>query len=168
MGVYSNFPPNVQFIKNYTFTISIRLLQQKILQQLSAVNRRELSFEEVSIPTIPGGVIIFEFGLAEEAAFNFLSETEAKKAINYVANKQVRKLDFFCAIRYYKAAGEVRQALKFDYFLLRTIFGKGSFEAQLFHERGPRYLSAEDLADFIIKQVNDTADRAILKEEPIN
>lgn len=165
LGVYSNFPPNVHYIKTYTSTAkSSRQLQQKIFQQLLAVNRRELSFEEVSIPTIPNGVVIFEFGLAEEGNFNFLSETEAKRAQDYVSSHQVGVLDFFCSIRYYRQNDAGRQALKFDYFMCRMVFGRGTFEVQVFHERGPIYLSAEDLTEFVVRQVNEGLKKLLLKE----
>ncbi len=165
LGVYSNFPPNVHYIKTYTSTAkSNRQLQQKIIQQLLAVNRRELSFEEVSIPTIPNGVVIFEFGLAEDGDFNFLSEAEAKRAHNYVSAHQVSSLDLFCSIRYYRQSSEGRQALKFDYFMCRLLFGRGSFEVQVFHERGPIYLSAEDLTEFVVRQINGRLNKPLLKE----
>ncbi len=164
LGYYSNFPPNPHFIQNFTSTISSRQLQRKIIQQLISINRKELSFEEVSIPTIPDAVIIFEFGLAEEGDFNFLSEAEAERALVYLGVHQVQVLDFFCSIRYYKSICEGRQALKFDYFMLRLAFGKGMFEVQLFHERGPLYLSAKDITEFIIKCLNRQSKKAFLKE----
>jgi len=165
LGVYSNFPPNVHYIKTYTSTApSSRQLQHKILQQLQAVNRKELSFEEVSIPTIPNGVVIFEFGLAEDGDFNFLSETEAQRARDYVSAHQVGALDFFCSIRYYRKTNTGRQALKFDYYMCRMVFGKGTFEVQVFHERGPLYLSADDLTGFVVGQVNERLNKPVLKE----
>jgi hypothetical protein len=47
--------------------------------------------------------------------------------------------------------------------MLRTLFDKGAFEVQVFHERGPRYLSPEDLTEFIFKRVNGGSNRKILK-----
>jgi hypothetical protein len=164
LGFYQNFPPNVHYIENYASTLSGKQLQQKIIQSLISVNRKELSFEEVSIPTIPSGVVIFEFGLAEGGNFNFLSEDEAKRALAYVAKQSVQTLDFFVSIRYYKTSGGVRQALKFDYFMLRMIFRKDSFEVQVFHERGPLYLSAQDVVAFIVERVNGQSKRIILKQ----
>jgi hypothetical protein len=128
------------------------------------VNRKELSFEEVSIPTVPNGQVIFEFGIAEEADFTYLTPQEAQRALALAAKSHVGSLDFFCSIRYYKINGKERQALKFDYYLLRTVFGKGTFEVQVFHERGPRYLSPQDLVEFILERLNSGSNRKILKE----
>lgn len=164
LGIYSNFPPNIHYIKTYNSTAkSSRQLQQNILQQLLAVNRHELSFEEVSIPTIPNGVVIFEFGLAEDNGFNFLGEVEAKRAHDYVSSHQVRALDLFCSIRYYRQSDTGRQALKFDYFMCRLLFGRGTLEVHVFHERGPLYLSAEDLTEFVVRAVNGQLKKIILK-----
>lgn len=164
LGTYNNFPPNYHHIQTYFSTVSGRQLQQRLIQFLMEINRKEFSFEEVSIPTIPNGQIIFEFGIAEEGNFNYLSSEEAKRILSRVAKEQVAYLDFFCSIRYYKTSGEGRQALKFDYYLLRILFGKGTFEVQLFHERGPRYLSPEDLVEFLFKGVNGGSNKKILRE----
>jgi hypothetical protein len=73
-------------------------------------------------------------------------------------------MDFFCAIRYYKGNAEKKTALKFDYYLLRTIFSKDTFEIQVFHERGPRYISPEDLTLLIFNKINEAAKRKVLKK----
>lgn len=164
LGKYNNFPANVHYLQTYVSTVSGRQLQQKIIQFLAGVNRKELSFEEVSIPTIPSSQVIFEFGLAEEGNFNYLSSEETKRALALIAMDHLASLDFFCSICYYKVSGRERQALKFDYYMLRTLFGKGFFEVRVFHERGPRYLSPEDLAEYIFRGVNGGSNRKILKQ----
>ncbi len=73
-------------------------------------------------------------------------------------------MDFFCAIRYYKGNAEKKTALKFDYYLLRTVYSRDAFEIQVFHERGPRYISPEDLALFIFNKTNEAAKRKVLKK----
>ncbi|MCW4002475.1 MAG: hypothetical protein NWE95_00980 [Candidatus Bathyarchaeota archaeon] len=122
----------------------------------------------MSIPTVPDGKVIFEFGLAEDDDFNYIDQEEAKRALDLLASARLDTLDFFCAIRYYKGTGEKRQALKFDYYLLRTIFGKELFEIQVFHERGPRYISPEELVQFIFNQINKDSLKKILKKQTIN
>jgi hypothetical protein len=153
-------------VETFTSSVSSRQLQQRLIQLLGKVNRKETSFEEVAIPTIPEGTVIFEFGIAELDNFTFFNSDEVARALEFVSKSQVASLDFFCAIRYYKGkgGGEKRQALKFDYYMLRTVFGKGTFEAQVFHERGPRYLSPEDLVKFIYERINASSNKKILKE----
>ncbi len=167
VGTYNNFPQNLHYLETYISAVSGRQLQQKLIRCLCEVNRKELRFEEVSIPTIPNGQVIFEFGIGEEAGFNYISPEEAQRALALVAKGHVVSLDFFCSLRYYKINGAERQALKFDYYMLRTVFGKGTFEVQVFHERGPRYLSPQDLTVFLVKRLNSGSNRKILKESSL-
>jgi hypothetical protein len=52
--------------------------------------------------------------------------------------------------------------------MLRSIFSKDTLEVQVFHERGPRYISPEDLTMFIFSKVNEesTINKKILKKAP--
>jgi hypothetical protein len=164
IGFYETFPQNIHHIENYLSFISIRQLQQRLIQFLGDINRREFLFEEVSIPTVPEGIVIFEFGLAEDASFTYISTEEVNKAQDFIAQEKASILDFFCSIRYYKGNGEKRTALKFDYYILRTAYTKGTLEMRVFHERGPRYLSPEDLTDFIFKGINGDSTKKILRK----
>ncbi len=139
-------------------------MQRRLIQALHTANRREFSFEEIANPTVPEGKVIFEFGLAESGNFNFLDDEELKKALNFLGKERLHSMDFFCAIRYYKGNGEKKTALKFDYYMLRTVFGKDMFEVQVFHERGPRYVSPEDLVAFVFDRINEASNRKILKK----
>jgi len=164
LGVYTGFPENIHYLIEYEVFSSIRQLQQKLLKFLGKINGMELVFEQISIPTIPDGVVIFEFGLAEDDGFNYLNEEEVKRALELVEKGRVGKLDLFCSIRYYKNAGDKRVALKFDYYMLRAMFRNGTVEIRVFHERGPRYLSPEDLVGFIVDSLNSESEKTILRE----
>ena len=165
LGFYENFPSNIHHAESYISTVSGRQLQQRLIQLLGDVNYKEFTFEEVAIPTIPAGRVIFEFGLADSGNFNFIDEAEVKKTLGVLVKEHVRSLDFFCAIRYYKGNGENRTALKFDYYMIRTVFSKGTFEVQVFHERGPRYVSPQEIAGFIFSKMNESAGKKVLKEQ---
>jgi hypothetical protein len=151
-------------VESFNSTISSKQLQQRLIQVFYELNGKELSFEEVANPTIPECKLIFELGLAEAKSFNYIDEEEVKKAINLLAKEHLHTMDFFCAIRYYKGNAEKKTALKFDYYLLRTIFSKDTFEIQVFHERGPRYISPEDLTLLIFNKINEAAKRKVLKK----
>lgn len=74
-------------------------------------------------------------------------------------------MDFFCVIRYYKSKDEKDKALKFDYYLLRTTFGRHAVEMQIHHKKGLRYISPEDLTLFLATKVNEASNRKILKKQ---
>jgi len=161
LGFYENFPANVHRIENFTSLLSNRKLQQRLIQVLHEINRKTFSFEEVAYPTVPECTIIFEAGLAEAKSFNYIDEEETKRVLTALRKATFQTMDFFCAVRYYK--GAAKAPLKFDYYLLRVVFGKNSAEIQVFHERGPRYISPQDLVAFLVNEINKTSARKILK-----
>ncbi len=157
LGFYEKFPSNIHRIDRFNSTLSTKQIQQKLIQVFHKVNNDEFTFEEVANPTVPHGTIIFEFGIAESGDFNFIDNEELKKTMKSLAKELLQTMDFFCSIRYYKYTGEKRSPLKFDYYILRTVFSKGIFEIQVFHERGPRYISPEELTTFIYNKINETS-----------
>ncbi len=164
IGFYENFPVNIHRTDSFTSLLSSRKLQQRLVQVLCKINRATFSFEQVAYPTVPHGTVIFEAGLAEAKSFNYIDEEETKRVFTALEKTPFQTMDFFCAIRYYKGAEEKKTPLKFDYYLMRFIFGKNSVvEIQVFHERGPRYISPEDLVAFLVNEINKTSARKILK-----
>jgi hypothetical protein len=129
------------------------------------INGLEFSFEEAGHPTIPGCKIIFEFGLADSDIFNFIDKEEVKKVTEFLENQPLENMDFFCVIRYYKGEGEKKRALKFDYYLLRTVHNRSIFEIQVYHKKGLRYVPPEDLTMFIFNKVNEAFSRKVLKKQ---
>ena len=169
IGFYENFPVNIHRYDKFNSTISIKQLQKKLIQVLKAVNSKEYGFEEIANPTVPDGRVIFEFGLAESGDFNYIDEEEVRKTLNFLTKERVHSMDFFCSIRYYKGIGEKKTPLKFDYYVLRTIFSRDNFEVQVFHERGPRYISPEEVTEFIFNEINESSNKRkkILKKTDI-
>jgi hypothetical protein len=102
--------------------------------------------------------------LADAENFNYIDEEEVKKALNLLAKKHLDTMDFFCAIRYYKGKAEGKRALKFDYYLIRTLYNRDIFEIQVYHKKGLRYLSPEDLTLFIFNKINEASKRKVLKK----
>ena len=164
LGFYDNFPVNIHRIENFSTAFSNKKLQQRLIQVLREINRRTFSFEEIAYPTVPKCTIIFEAGLAEAKSFNYIDEEEAKKALNALRKAPFHTMDFFCAVRYYKGTADKKTPLKFDYYMMRIVFGKNAVEIQVFHERGPRYISPEDIVTFLVNMINETSPRRILKK----
>jgi hypothetical protein len=163
LGLYDNFPVNIHRIENFSTTFSSRKLQQRLIRVFCEINRRTFSFEEIAYPAVPEGTIIFEAGLADAKSFNYIDEEEAKKVFSTLRKSSFQTMDFFCAVRYYKATAEKKAPLKFDYYMLRVIFGE-SVEIRVFHERGPRYISPEDLVTFLVNMTNEASTRKMLKK----
>ncbi len=161
IGIYDNFPVTIHNTEQYTSKVPIKQIQQKLIKMLYELNQSEFTFEQVSIPTIPQGRLFFEFGIAEATNFTFINEEVMRKTLKNLA-KEPKILDLFCAIRYYKMEGEKKRALKFDYYMIRIIFDKSTFEVQTFHERGPRYLLPQEVFTFVVTKINESIGKKIL------
>ncbi|MDD3792115.1 MAG: hypothetical protein PHY74_03170 [Candidatus Bathyarchaeota archaeon] len=161
IGIYDNFPVTIHNTEQYTSKVPIKQIQQKLIKILYELNQCEFTFEQVSIPTIPQGRLFFEFGIAEATNFTFINEEVMRKTLKNLA-KEPKILDLFCAIRYYKMEGEKKRALKFDYYIIRMIFDKSTFEVQTFHERGPRYLLPQEVFTFVVTKINESIGKKIL------
>lgn len=164
LGFYDNFPLNIHRIENFSTLFSNKKLQKRLINVLSEINRRTFSFEEITYPTLPECTVIFEAGLAEAQSFNYIDEEEAKKVLNALRKSPFQTMDFFCALRYYKGTADKKKPLKFDYYMLRVIFGKNAVEIRVFHERGPRYISPEDIVTFLVNMINSASKRKFLKK----
>ena len=164
IGQYENFPPNIHFLETFSSILTIKKLQQRLMESLKDLNRKPFCFEEISIPTIPNSEVIFEFGIAEGDGFNFLNEEETNRALDILKSKQITSLDFFCAIRYYKLGPQKRTALKFDYYMFKASFSGKTMEIQVFHKQGPRYISPDELVIIIIDKINKASPKRVLKK----
>ena len=164
LGLYENFPENIHLLENFTSTLPTQKLQRKLIQTLHEVNQKSFSLEEVSQPSLHDCTVIFEVGIAETKNFSYVDDQETKTLMDTLRNQAFQVLDFFVAIRYYKGSTTKKKALRFDYYMTRFVFNPNHLvELRVFHERGPRYLSPEDLMIFLLKKVNETSGRMVLK-----
>jgi hypothetical protein len=163
IGLYDNFPENIHRIESFPSSLSSKKLQQRLIQVLSKINRKTFSFEEIAHPSVPNCTIIFEVGIADAKSFNYIDEEETSKVLDALKKEPFRVMDLFCAVRYYKDKAEKKTPLKFDYYMLRAVFGKNVMEMRVFHERGPRYISPEDIVIFLVNKINEPSARKILR-----
>jgi hypothetical protein len=154
LGFYENFPSTIHLTEAFTSSLSKRKLQEKIIQV----------FQEICNQSVSNGTVIFEFGIAEAEAFNYLDADETQKLLRAIDRDAMQVMDWFCSIRYYKNVEGKRCPLRFDYYIFRMRFGeKERVEFLVFHERGPRYVSPEELVFFIEHKVNQKSSRINLK-----
>lgn len=163
LGVYENFPENIHETARFSTQLSNKKLQHTIMQILHELNTRAFSLEEISEPSVHGCTVAFEFGIAEANNFNYLDEKETQKATKIVNAEPFSLIDLLCALRYYTAQDGKKKPLKFDYYMIRFLFDKNQVEMQVFHERGPRYISPEGIINLIVKKVNQTFSKTVLR-----
>ncbi len=163
LGFYEGFPVNTHKIVRFATLISNKKLQQALVQTAQKLNGEKLSLEEVTEPSIPACMVVFEFGIAEGDTFNYLDSAETQKVLEKIRKAPMPIIDFFCAIRYYKKQYGKKIPLKFDYYMLRLTFNAGFMEINVFHERGPRHMLPEDIVNLIVNKVNEFFSRKVLK-----
>ena len=163
LGLYENFPKTVHKTAFFAASISNKRLQQALIQTFQKINNENFNLEEIANPSVPKCTVILEFGIAEANNFNYLDEEEANKVLKVIQKKPLQAMDFFCALRYYKMQNGKKTPLRFDYYMIRFTFNKDSMEIQIFHERGPRYTSPEDIANFAVNKISETFSKKILK-----
>jgi hypothetical protein len=171
LGRYDNFPKNIHSITNFTFSTPPRKLQERLIQALHEVNNKVLSSEEINQPALRRCDIHFETGVADSGIFNYLDEKWTIKLQDAIKKEKIQSIDVFFAVRYYRREKDKKTPLRFDYFLMRAIVTDGNLELRIFHERGPRYISPEELGNFVMARINRQAGRKILKmfyQEPLD
>jgi hypothetical protein len=164
LGLYESFPRAAHTIKQYATLTSNMSLQQELTQTLHKLNTQTFSLEKVTDVSIPECTTSFEFGIAQANDFNYLDEEETKAVLKTISKKPLQVMDFLCVVRYHRLRGEQKTPLRFDYSLIRFTFGKNMMNMQVFHERGPRHTSPEDISNFIVSRVNEGSSKGILKE----
>ncbi len=163
LGLYENFPKTVHKTASFATSISNKRLQQTLIQTLQKTNNENFNLETIANPSVPQCTVILEFGIAEANNFNYLDNDETNKVLKIIQKKPLQVMDFFCALRYYKTQNEKKTPLRFDYYMIRFTFNKDSIIMQIFHERGPRYVSPEDIANFVVNKIGETFSKKILK-----
>jgi len=164
-GLYQNFPETIHGFASFSFISSSSELQRSILLALHKLNLKKLYKNSVYSYIPLNSEILFEFGIAEDNIFSYLDDTMLSFALKKVSEESCSRLDFICVIRYYRVTPKKRTPLRFDYYLLRLDFQKKNFEARIFHEKGTRRVSTEDLIIIIAETINEVLTQE--ESEPI-
>jgi hypothetical protein len=163
LGIYENFPKTVHKTAIFAASISNKRLQQALIQMFKKTSTEHFNLEEIANPCVPQCTAILEFGIAEANTFNYLDDEEANKVLKIIQKTPFQIMDFFCALRYYKMQNGKKTPLRFDYYMMRFTFNRNSMEMQIFHERGPRYISPGDIVNFVANKIGETFPKKVQK-----
>jgi ribosomal protein S13 len=163
LGVYENFPQTIHKTADFTTSTTTKKLQQTLIQLLKEANNKTFNLQDITVPTIPKCTAILEFGIAEANNFNYLDDEEANKIMEITQKKPFQTMDFYLALKYYKQQNDKKTPLRFDYYMTRLTFDKDLMRMQIFHEKGPRYVSPEDIINFFINGIAKMLSKKILK-----
>lgn len=152
LGRYENFPEMYHGIIRFRYQVPTKKLQEIVLHVLYELNNEGKGFNLPSIHAVSDCKVNFDFGIADGMTFSYLEKETLTACSEIVQKDELPVLDFICIVRYYKKDGRDRRPLKFDYYLLRFLFYDETVEFQIFHERGTRRLSIEDLLKIIFNR----------------
>jgi len=149
-GTYAHFPDTYHCVALFLYKASRRKFQKSLIGLFYEMNMGEESFNIQSI-TSHGIKIAFDIGIADELTFNFIDDEERNKWLSILDKREFEILDFLLIARYYVSRGGRDRPLRFDYYMLRFLFGHKGVELRIYHEKGTRRLSIEDLVDLLYK-----------------
>lgn len=153
LGRYENFPETIHGVARFTHRLSVRNLQQAILHALHRLNQQTCNLDAIAPFSSLKCEVSFEFGVAEGTTFNYLDKEELDRLQRNIVKRALPILDFLCVVRYHVTKEGKRVPLRFDYYMLRLVFQRSSVKMQIFHERGTRRVSLEDLITFITNRI---------------
>ena len=163
LGFYTNFPQTIQKTEKFSTSVLSRKLQQALVEALYRLNSETLGLEEVAAPSIPSCKVIFEFGVAEDNDFNYLDDEERKRLLGALKKKPFQIMDFLCVIRYRRTIAEKKTRMRFDYYMLRLMFGESLVEVHVSHEKGTRHISPDDLVKLVVNWINGAFSKKVLR-----
>jgi len=163
LGFYENFPQNIHKISRFATSISTKKLQQTLIETFTEMNGKTYNLEAVAEPLMPQCTVIIDLGVAENNSFNYLDSAEKDKALTILQKMALPIIDFYCSLRYYRTQNEKKMSLKFDYYMIRFAFNKELMEIRIFHERGPRYMSPENIIALLVAKINGKFSKKVLK-----
>jgi hypothetical protein len=163
LGFYTNFPQNIHKAETFSTSISTKKLEQVLVETLYRLNSETLSLEEVAAPSIPDCKVIFEVGVAEGNDFNYLDSEERERLLSALNKKLFQVMDFLCVIRYNRMQEKRKMRTRFDYYMLRLMFGENLTEIQVSHERGIRHTSPDDIVKLVLNRVNAAFSKRVLR-----
>lgn len=170
LGIYSGFPErchHVYFIEAY---VPIRDVQRAIVNVLHELNGR--SVRDYWSRSVGADIdVIFEFGVAEGLTFHYIDLDTLSLLLKAICEKELRILDFISIVRYYMQGARRngrRRQLRFDYYFLRFIFSDRHIEIRVFHEKGPQRISAREIIEFLVENMNLTLAKEVSVDKRLN
>jgi hypothetical protein len=131
------------------------------IQQATIMGLKELNNYREPYPlSISGksgtymGTLGFEIGIADDIYFNYLDDETVQNLYKLLNPKRnYRLLDFLIIVTYHYTQQKKSIALNFDHFHFRLIFNKRKIECRVFHNKGIRRMSINELINRIYDRI---------------
>lgn len=156
LGVFTNLPRILHGYAKLTSEADPLILQRTFIKILGKLNSKKvemaisLSGHEGLLP----GEIGFEVGVAEGDCFNYMDNSEEERLMSVLqSNGLMPVLDSFLIVKC-KVKNGRKHSPWFDRYIMRGKFTEGNVEFQLFHERGMRRLSPDELINMLVEELD--------------
>jgi len=157
LGIYSSFPAIIHGDAIFTYDVSLKVLQECIVQAISKMNMEKIE-TTLSIADRSGyfpGETRFELRIAEGSSFRSLNAPVRRRIIEYLRDRgEFSTFDYSLTVRY-RIKDDMRHSLHCDKYLVRYLFFEDQMEIQLFHEKGIRRLNPDEVITMLVKRIND-------------
>jgi hypothetical protein len=157
LGIFTNFPTIVHGTGEAFHKDPLHKVQRATILALKELNnyreRYPLSVSGQSGTYI--GTLGFEIGIADDLFFNYLDDETVQKLCKPLhPRRKYHLLDFLIIVTYHYTQQKKRIALNFDHFHLRLLFDKRRVEGRLFHNKGTRRISLDEVLNRVFNQIS--------------
>ena len=156
LGIFRNFPTMIHGTGEAVHNDQMYKIQQATIMGLKELNNYREPYP-LSISGKSGtymGTLGFEIGIADDIYFNYLDDETVQKLYKLLNPKRnYRLLDFLIIVTYHYTQQKKSIALNFDYFHFRLIFNKRKIECRVFHNKGIRRMSINELINRIFERI---------------
>jgi hypothetical protein len=161
LGIYSSFPAIIHGDAILTYVVSLKVLQECIVQAISKMNMEKVE-TTLSVADRSGyfpGETRFELRIAEGSSFRTLNPPTMRRIVEYLRDRgEFSAFDHSLTVRY-RIKDDMRHSLHCDKYVVRHLFFEGQMEIQLFHERGIRRLNPDEVIVILVKRINEELGR---------
>ena len=156
LGIFRNFPTIVHGIGEAFHNGQIYKIQQATIMGLKELNNYREPYP-LSISGKSGtyiGTLGFEVGVADDIYFNYLDDETVQRLYNLLnPRRNYNILDFLIIVTYHYTQQKRSIALNFDHFHFRLVFNKRRIECRVFHHKGIRRMSIDELLNRIFNGI---------------
>jgi len=157
-GTFANFPSTIHGIAKAKFNDHPAKVQQTIVEAFHKLNDSSETYlisPSSRVGTYQGRVG-FEIGIAQGTDFYNLTNEVTKNLCRAITSKKpYSRLDFIIIVTYHYKINGKENHLHFDYHQLRFSFNNDTLEIRLFHSKGTRRMSLNELTRRILTCINE-------------
>lgn len=156
LGTLEQFPTVYHARASLLFDINTDSLQKAILRGLRELSqeRRHLDLTIADLPGYQSGEIKFKFGVGNKDGFDILDDKEAERVVRRIEEKgPFSTLDLAFHLHYSTSVSKKHKVHQ-DQYMARLAFQSGRVEILLYHLRGVRRTSPDELVRLLLSTTN--------------